>query len=416
MAHKGLKPLRQQFSFEGSAVRLDPSGIFQPLRDATRCWVSWAPASYRMGGYVYEALYELKKDNSFVLLSFSSPYPLHGNQIIDCHEGVRGSRVDEIEAISFIVDGQFPITDDLQPLLAKLHETEDEIPEAIVQPRPLSFWPWDKMPNPMNTFAHDVRVDDLLPKLAESAIRCVQELRVWKDSGTEYPQTLLTVTFFHQLLRSYRVDPNRWWGDKSIVPPAYVDILQLPWPDRIDEVKSTTIPQLRELVVNAASLMHGIAVEREYLPPPTEVEKKLAKEHLIQSLGQIESNAVKLRTASEDLGSGKIFQRLKDQGPKHTKPPEDHELAAYMLLTFKLTNAEILERLKRTENAGTVSRWIKKVRDYIGSGNAIPKFIADQYVDQRPHAKSTATDPAILDMGSNGEGRTPRQKGKKKSE
>ncbi len=415
---KSFEPLKQMFSFERSVVRLEDEKLFQPLRQARRRWVLHGPGSYRMSGNCLDTLYELK-NGMFVLLAFTSDYPMLDGDVLPCNPGIQGELVDESVAINFLIDNQFEIPEDLEHLLDNVINTDGGSNESKVGPRPLSHWAFDKDFSRVQAFAHEVRVSELLQKLSESAMSCVQEIRSWDVNEADFRSSeefLLTVTFAARLLDAYQVDPARWWGAKTIVPPDSVDILRLPWPDGIDEIKATTIPQLRKMVVNAACVIFINAVDREYEPPPTWEERRLAKTHLINSLNAIEVNVVKLRDAAEELISGKTYERLLTEGPKHTRPPEMHEFGAFLLKSMGHDRKSILETLKRPEDPGTVSRWITKVRNYIASGNLIPRSIAEQFEKEQPKVKSKSVDPGILDMGRNKEGRTPRQVRKGKDE
>lgn len=415
MTDEKIPPLKQMFSFEQSAVRLEDGSWFQPMRGAKCRWaVDW-PAAYRIIGFNYEALYQLT-DDSFVLVQFSAPEPMPESnarrpKIVLCNSEVEGKRIDVSAAVEFLVAGQFEIPESLQDVLRSISD-RDRAPVPTPEPRPLDFW------QNINPFASvqssekEWRVIDLLPKIRDASIGAVQEIRRWSTEEYPYRSHKLTINFAARLFDRYRVDPAKWWGPKKSVLPEDVDILQLQRPDGVDELKTKVIPELRKLVGNAATVLWANPPIASAEARPTEAEIRLAEEHLMQVLAAIEEQTVRLTTSLDELNSGEVSNRLLADGPKSMRPPTDNEMSAYFLrYVGKLQISEIKTKLKLAEHPGTISRWIDKARHWYERGNPLPDRILALLVDSRPKSKSvTSTDPSKLDLGPNREGRSPRQR------
>ncbi|WP_145081753.1 hypothetical protein [Aureliella helgolandensis] len=413
MSDEGLRPLSQQFSFEGSAVKLEDGSWFQPLRDARRCWTATSPMPYRHHGTYYDSLYELQ-NGLFVRLQFTAP-PLDRSagrtSMIDCHDDIKGNRIDDREAVEFLIEGQFPVLERLQHLLLDESAPADDAEPQT--PRPLSYWEVDSVLGTIHKDAHVMRVADLLPKVLDAAINAVHEIRQWPAVNPDLRQHLQTINLAARLRDRYRVDAREWWGSQKIVPPESVDILQLRWPDGIENVKSNVIPEMGKLVVGAAVALHLNTPLRANEPPPTYEEKRLAETHLLTSLSAIEELVVELRQTLDDLTSGRTYASLMEEAPEKLKPPKKEQIAAYLLRTLsQLSNAEIKKKLKVTVDLGTISRWIKIAREWYEKGNPLPPTVQNMLAKEKAKAAvPVPMDPSEIDLGARQRGRNPSRKG-----
>lgn len=403
----GEPPLAEYFSFERSAVRLTDGGFFQPLREASARWVLHERMPYRMSGYGYECLYRLR-DGSFVWLEFTSMQLLDVTRqnhpaIVEADGQVVGERIDARSAVEFLVDARFEIPDDLQELL-RPSAREDE-PTA---PRPMEFWARQEgLSFVQSIAAHEVRVTNRLADIRDAAVLAVQEIRRWRQVEHCYQERRITPHLGAILFARYRVDPNRWWGARNSVPPSDVELMDLPWPDGVEDVKTRVIPELRSLI-RAPALVILSTMPSDGSGPPTEQEVKLAVDHLIKNLPAIEGYVVQIGKCVDDLRSGQVHRKLRDEAPKALKPPSDDEIAAYMLsIVGNLTHAEINERLKLGRVDGTISRMISRARSWFEQGNPLPESISEL---ASYSGKKISMDPGKIDMGANREGRSPRQR------
>lgn len=405
-----LKPLNQQFSFERSAVRLEDGSWFQPLREGKRCWASYGLASFGFLGESYDALYELK-DGTWVLLQFLAPPVKRGEpprQITECVD-VSGRRVDSRFAAEFLADGQFEIPPQLLQELSCPLETA--VDEPVAEVRPLSFWDSPGKLAFVQGSAHEVSVVELLDEIRDTGTAAVQEIRRW---STEDPTTRkhgATVALATRLRDRYRVTAKQWWGSESSVPPETVDILQLQWPDGIEEIRKTVLPELRSRVVNAGILFHANPPVGGSAPRPTKGEYRAAEDCLIESLPVIDGLVVQLGAAVDELLAGKVYKRLCSDPETRLRCPKEWELQVFSDSTFRgLTFSEIRKERKIAKNVSSLSRAAARVRDWLGRGNLLPP----EYLQKRTSVGPIASmDPSVLDLGANQQGRSHRQRGRK---
>ncbi len=372
MKNDGLFPLNQRFSFEKSAIQLNDGSWFQPLRDAKKCWTLESLASYRMSGTDYETLYQ-RTDNSFVQLQFSAPNQRKFRgmaSIIECHGNVIGTLVDDVTAVQFLIEVQFEVPDELQSVL-KMLANPNASPPVKPEPRPWSFWESQTCFSSVNRFAHEVRVIDLLPKIQDAAVSAIQEIRRWRSDEPNYRKTTFTVNLAFRLADRYRVDPSKWWGVTTVIPPADVDLLELPWPDGGDEVKSKLIPELRRHVLSPAKVLYITEPLGSKDRSPSEEEKQMAYIYLLDNLSVIEGHVLKLSGVIDDLLSGRTHEKLSEDGSKKLRPPGQDEIAAYLLrIMHDYTIPQIKSTLKLTIDDGNVSRMIKRAREMVRAGKS----------------------------------------------
>ncbi len=395
----------EMFSFEQSAIPLLDGTWFQPLRDSKQRWAIFEDKPI---GTYYNALYQMN-DDQFVLLKFWAErprYPWRRKAIKQCDRDISGERVSSETAFEFL-RGEFEIPDALQGMLLATSPAE-ATSEQLVLARPFEFW-MDNIPSSYaKNSAHELRVVDLLPLIHQAATRAVQEIRTWSKLPYGSRSHIKLIQLLFNLVQRYRVDPKNWWGDKKIVPPDSVDLLELQWPAGVDALTNNVIPELRELTINAITVLYSCS-SVTHCESATDEEVQLAEEHLVYSLPKIEELTVLIGVAIEELESGAVHKRLQEDAPKNCKPANDVQLAAYLLCTMGLEIKEIKSKLSITAHSGTVSRWIEIGRQWIASGNPLPPSI--QALVNAPTTSATpvhTVDPAQLDIGKRKDGRRNR--------
>lgn len=416
MTDQVRSPLKQLFRFEKSAVQLQDGSWFQPMRVAVERWVRDEPAPYRMSGTYYQVLYELK-DGSFVQIDLSAPMSRGGiwaSRIIDDQGDVVGSRVDAFTALAFL-QGEFEIPESLQSLLDAPSSSNAEQEYVPPEPRSLDRWDTTVLVEHGKEKAHAIRVAYLLPVIRDRTYSAVQEIRCWKELPPGSRDHRETILLSFALMRRYRVEHANWWGSKSRVPPESVDVLELRWPDGVPDLKTDVLPELRGLVVQAGTVLFCASPVGHLSGSPTEEEVELAERHLMDNLAAIEERAVQLNCQIEKLLSGAVHEQLVEEAPKTQKPPNDNEMAAYVLrVVLKHELSEIKKRLKVTAHIGTISRWVENARKWFEAGNPLPAHIEAMKNEPTSKAKpAQSMDPALIDMRGR---KTARKSSRKKDD
>lgn len=313
-----LPPLEQQFSFEASAVRLEDGTIFQPLRDARRCFAMETESGYRFMGSTWEALYECK-DERFILLRFSSPMVRRGlwQPKVKQAEQVTGGEVDPHFAVQFLIAGQFPIPDHLQELTKRTTSEPVEM-ESDMEPRPSDFWLDKPITQPSKYRAHEVQIVKLLEELRDVAIDLVHEIRDWEASPARNHQPI--AIFYLRFTERYRVIPEHWWGAVDTVPPQWIVLEELRWPYGVEPLRTTVLPELKRLILPSASAIFCSMSISQAAVKPTESEVELAEKLLADACKEIDVLVASLMKTLNDLTSGRVFATQGDyRGPKNSK-------------------------------------------------------------------------------------------------
>ncbi len=403
--------IQELFSFEKSAVPLDDGNWFQALKEAAFRWIEiWHLSAYHDGTQVH-ALYQ-RHNASFVWMEFVANCAVarceQSGRVCDCEDPYVARNIPAVEATHFLVRNHFEIPDGLLDNLKSL--TNDETRAEPPQPRPLSQWEGRGLLSNERESAGEYRVIDLLQTIRDSAVFAVQELQSGFHEG-DRRATLAILNLGARLFDQFPVDPKKWWGSKSTVPPKHVDLLKLQWPDGIPEIRNEVIPKLRQLLDGPVSVIRQSGSPISDPDRPTHEEKLAAEQQLNASLPEIDKLTVRLSRTLDALESGAIHQQLLDEAPKTRKPPTDNEIAAYLhRQLFNHTNSEINTKLKLGVVPGTISRMISKVRKWHGEGNPLPKSLDEL---GKFAGRTQTVDPSVLDMGAPIESRTPRQKSKK---
>lgn len=109
----------------------------------------------------------------------------------------------------------------------------------------------------------------------------------------------------------------------------------------------------------------------------------------------------------------RAIQPPSDQKPGvNRKHPTDMAIFAYRMDVFsQKSQSEIAKMIKvqyaRKVSQGTVSRWIKEVKELVVDGGVLPEL------SQSRLPRAIPVDPAVIDLGRNSSGTTKRQRGRK---
>ena len=376
-----LPPLKQQFSFESSAVRLIDGSVFQPLKEAQRCYIVETECGYRMSGSTWQALYECK-NGRFVLLQFSTPMTAYRlrQPVVREASNVIGHEVEPIQATQYLVDGQFPIPELLQPQLQELGKPKRERDRL-----PISHWNDPKAMISEQKGAATQNVLELLRRIHRSAIDAVQEIEDWSKTDVEWRCTNLTVHLAWRLRDRYLVEHGTWWGTPNSIPPKAVNILGLRWPAGLHEVGQRAIKVLSSQVTEAAMVLNGHESGGLH---PTREERKEAQDLLLTNLETIKQQIISLGKLLADSDSGKLAQSVCEES--EIKIPLPWRVEAWRLHQTGMLGKDIAKRVKKSE--GNVTRAIQEVNAFYGRFGFLP--------EKTPRRKATSVDPSILDMRS----------------
>jgi hypothetical protein len=307
--------------------------------------------------------------------------------------------VDEHRALEALIEVKAELPEKLQRLPEVSKGRDHEPP-----PRDVSHWGGRGLLN-WATYqsAHDVVIPDLIKEVVLAGVVLVQQLR---DPPEENSKRRSEIShFIGALFGQYSVDPDRWWGPTNCVPPKTVGILDLQWPYGSEDLKAT-VTELQALVEPPLSCMKW---KGWFGDPnePTPEEQLAANEGLNQSAPQIEELIVRLRQQLAKLMAGDATEELRLQGI--VKVPSDDAFLAYGIYKFAgRKQADVAVMIGRatggTSNQGTVSRWVNEVEQWLAAKNSLPPMTLETV------CRAFATDPAILDLGRRGDGRTPRQR------
>ncbi len=98
--------------------------------------------------------------------------------------------------------------------------------------------------------------------------------------------------------------------------------------------------------------------------------------------------------------------------PDNRRHPNDMAIFAYRMdVVSQKSQSEIATMIKvrhaRDVSQGTVSRWIKEVKEFLGDGGVLPELTKSRL------PRAVPVDPAVIDLGRNSSGTTKRQRGRK---
>lgn len=267
-----------------------------------RCFADETPAGYDISGSTWQALYECK-DGRFIPLQFSTRMVRRGLWQPRVQEAynVVGFEVDPRYAVQFLIDGQFPIPDEFQELI----NTQVDEPIEKTTMRPIADWKGRFPTENAKTPAHEARVVEILPQLRDRGIAAIHELQDWLNLPTGSRCTLALLQFVFKLTERYRVDPKHWSGPANAIPPKSVGLLELNWPDGVDEVKNRVLPELLDTLEPVGAVLLStrlLGVE----PRPNDEEVGIAEQFILDRLDRIVTLLSAIRQAVHDLETGKV--------------------------------------------------------------------------------------------------------------
>jgi len=222
------------FEFEQSAVPLGDGTFFQPLRDAIERWGSRSESPYAAApGSTFRLLYRIA-ESEFVMVEYGlcAPFKLRdGGVIWRAPSPPRAGRIQPVQALAFLLRHQFPIPDNLQSLLSQAAKKREC--------RPLEYWSTQPiLDTELPKVAQDVDLLDQAKLIHHVLTRFVQEIRAWDLRGRGCPSADTVATY---LFGTYQVDPNEWWGEQGVIPPARAAVDELPWPQVWASIQSCLV-------------------------------------------------------------------------------------------------------------------------------------------------------------------------------
>jgi|GEM_PF-3540892 len=235
-----MAELLKEFAFEEFELELKDGTRFSPLRDAiSRNSKGWSTQA-GMDVYRFLIVYELPR-SQFILAEYSpctKQIERRGafRRKVEFWEAPHPPRAEPIELAEaynlFIV--HWPE----QPLPEPLKVFEASLPlvdaPANTSVRPLEYWSKPHLPIRLTVPAHVAATLDNAASLFIALLRFNQLLRMWTDIQV-FPNLTLLHSLTGQLLGVYPVDPKHWPEGKKM--PKAVTILDLPWPEHLQDVK-----------------------------------------------------------------------------------------------------------------------------------------------------------------------------------
>lgn len=249
------------------------------------------------------------------------------------------------------------------------------------------------------TTAHAVDLRKELDQLVFNCVRAVQCFREWQQAPRPSPGENLR-WLRQALFARYRVDISHWWGPKTDVPPTEVGLLGLDWPPQEKAVRQT-IDSLQSLLREPIETARNVCAQASN-------RSSTIPSCLAEVLTEFECLTIRLRCEVEAYGTAPEPQPPDDVSPQG-KCPHDNAFRVYTLfVTTGKSQTEVAKIFAKESGVpieqGTVSRWIRLVKDWLQAGNKMP------VLPPLPDRPSKTMDPSKLDNGQRCDGRTPRQR------
>jgi hypothetical protein len=240
--------IEQLFRFEQGYSVLSDGSIFRPLETATHRWHTISRCGPQFGLH-WNILYETA-DGKYVHVRYLNCVEADVQTSEDegtppkrmwCGEGVEAPYLMRaFEAERFVKEMNGAVT---ESLTKKVEQESQEASEAFERSiraretptRPLGEWKLhSRIPVMRLEMAHQVTYPKLARVLYRSCVTLVQFLREPIEGLS--PHSKLTQhgpcsSIVADVFAGYYIDPEHWWGADDVVPPKYVSIVDLPWPE-----------------------------------------------------------------------------------------------------------------------------------------------------------------------------------------
>ena len=158
---------------------------------------------------------------------------------------------------------------------------------------------------------------------------------------------------------------------------------------------------------------------REIVEAAVSVLSPVEKDRVVQAVVP-QSGAAQMSEADRNGEPAELPAQLNDSAGERThsqphrrrmKQPPEHMIQAYRLsILMSVTQAELAEllqgELRRRVTQPEVSRWIKRVKEWLEAGNVLPDMSGERT------GKADSVDPAVIEMGRRRDGRSSRQRPK----